>query len=218
MKIIAPVTPRNCSRCPRLNKLQKYLLLLVLLLPRLLSVFAGRRVAKASRNGIIYIRSRCESETRARRGLGRGWHWERTETNALFNGFLNRKHAKCDLNMHDELPHTHLKPFEKLDSQIHLRTDRVDRWKSKMDFNARCGKSQMACNQMIVQEEEEEKRINRNAANGVFRAHSFAFRFPIHSTPFNRIFLIYFHYASQACAHGVSLALPWLAESCACAP
>lgn len=63
----------------------------------------------------------------------------------------------------------------------------------------------MTCSQMI----EGREKKSRNPENGVSQTHSIAF--PIHSTPFNRIFLIYFHYASKRAS---MMPHPWLAQSC----
>lgn len=120
------------------------------------------------------------------------WVWDTgAEPTGLPNGFFNRKHAKCEFNMHKALPHNRS-----------VRKARLARLGSSLGFQ--CTAWQITCTQMIGGTKKN-REIRRMVSSKHIRSH-------FHSTPFNRIFLIYFHYASKRSS---MMPLPWLEQSCA---
>lgn len=128
--------------------------------------------------------------------------WRKQNRMPFLMGFFNGKLAECDFRMHEVFCYT----FE---ANGKLGAQWIDRWKYEWIWMH--GKWQMACNQMI----EPTKNETNSGKRCLSRTHSVAF--PIHSTPFNRIFLIYFHYASQACVHDVA-SMGWQSVLCTRSP
>lgn len=98
-----------------------------------------------------------------------------------------RAHTKCDFSMHEELPSIRKRSQGKSSPVADgYLFDENRKWISMHG---------MANGMQPNDQAKRKRKTNWNPENGVCRTHSDAF--PIHSTPFNRIFLIYFHYASK---------------------